>query len=111
MTERRIGIRELKSKLSECVREVREGRTIVVTERGRAVARLVEAVPRRARRLIGECARERHLRRAAFGYNRAQQSDRSEHPKRRGARSLDQKSLSVYVPQNAGGPKPHQALW
>ena len=41
MNERRIGIRELKSKLSECVREVREGRTIVVTERGRAVARLI----------------------------------------------------------------------
>ena len=41
MSERRIGVRELKSKLSECVREVREGRTIVVTERGRAVARLI----------------------------------------------------------------------
>jgi len=41
MSERRIGIRELKSKLSECVREVRQGQTIVVTERGRAVARLI----------------------------------------------------------------------
>jgi prevent-host-death family protein len=41
MSERRIGIRELKSKLSECVREVRKGQTIVVTERGRAVARLI----------------------------------------------------------------------
>ena len=41
MNERRIGIRELKAKLSECVREVREGRTIVVTDRGRAVARLI----------------------------------------------------------------------
>lgn len=41
MSERRIGIRELKSKLSECVREVRAGQTIVVTERGRAVARLI----------------------------------------------------------------------
>jgi prevent-host-death family protein len=41
MNERRIGIRELKAKLSECVREAREGRTIVVTERGRAVARLI----------------------------------------------------------------------
>ena len=29
MAERRIGIRELKSKLSECVREVRSGGTIV----------------------------------------------------------------------------------
>ena len=41
MGERRIGIRELKSKLSECIREVREGGTIVVTEHGRAVARLI----------------------------------------------------------------------
>jgi len=41
MAERRIGIRELKSKLSECVRDVKDGQTIVVTERGRAVARLI----------------------------------------------------------------------
>ena len=41
MAERRIGIRELKSKLSECVREVRRGGTIVVTEHGRPVARMI----------------------------------------------------------------------
>lgn len=41
MGERRIGIRELKSKLSECVREVKSGGTIIVTERGRAVARII----------------------------------------------------------------------
>ncbi len=41
MAERRIGIRELKSKLSECVREVRDGGTIVVTEHGRPVARMI----------------------------------------------------------------------
>ena len=41
MSERRIGIRELKSKLSECVREVKRGSTVVVTEHGRPVARLV----------------------------------------------------------------------
>ena len=40
MAERRIGIRELKSKPSECVREVRSGGTIVVTARGRSVARM-----------------------------------------------------------------------
>jgi prevent-host-death family protein len=39
--EKRIGIRELKSTLSECVREVRAGRTIVVTDRGQPVARLI----------------------------------------------------------------------
>lgn len=45
MREKRIGIRELKTTLSECVREVKSGRTIVVTEHGRPVARLVpEAV-------------------------------------------------------------------
>jgi prevent-host-death family protein len=41
MGERSIGIRELKSKLSECVREVIRGGTIVVTDHGRPVARLV----------------------------------------------------------------------
>jgi prevent-host-death family protein len=39
--ERQIGIRELKSKLSQCVRDVKLGATIVVTDRGRPVARIV----------------------------------------------------------------------
>jgi prevent-host-death family protein len=38
--EKRIGIRELKSRLSECVREVKGGRTIVVTDHGQPVARI-----------------------------------------------------------------------
>jgi len=41
VNERRVGIRELKSKLSECVRDVKRGATIVITEHGRRVARLV----------------------------------------------------------------------
>ena len=41
MAERRVGVRELKAKLSECMREVRSGGTIVVTERGRPVARMI----------------------------------------------------------------------
>jgi len=41
MQERRVGIRELKSKLSECVREVKGGTTIVVTDHGKGVARLI----------------------------------------------------------------------
>lgn len=41
MRERSVGIRELKSKLSECVRDVKRGATIVVTEHGKRVARLV----------------------------------------------------------------------
>ena len=38
---RQVGIRELKSTLSECVREVKSGRTIVVTEHGQPVARII----------------------------------------------------------------------
>ncbi len=41
MAERRIGIRDLKSKLSECVRYVKGGHTMVVTEHGRPVARMI----------------------------------------------------------------------
>ena len=48
--EKRIGIRELKSTLSQCVREVRAGRTIVVTDHGQPVARIIpEAVSLRER--------------------------------------------------------------
>ena len=48
--ERRVGIRELKSTLSECVREVRAGRTIVVTDHGQPVARIIpEAISLRER--------------------------------------------------------------
>lgn len=48
--EKRIGIRELKSTLSECVREVTAGRTIIVTDHGRPVARIIpEAVSLRDR--------------------------------------------------------------
>jgi len=41
MAERRIGIRELKSTLSQCVREVKAGQTLIVTEHGRPVARII----------------------------------------------------------------------
>ena len=48
--EKRIGIRELKSTLSKCVREVKAGRTIVVTDHGQPVARIIpEAMSLRAR--------------------------------------------------------------
>ena len=43
MRERRIGIRELRSKLSECIRDVKQGTTIVVTDHGLKVARIVAA--------------------------------------------------------------------
>ena len=44
MPEHRIGIRELKARLSECVRDVKAGKTLVVTEHGRAVARMIPNV-------------------------------------------------------------------
>jgi prevent-host-death family protein len=44
MKDRTVGIRELKAKLSECVREVKMGATIVVTEHGRRVARVVPEI-------------------------------------------------------------------
>jgi prevent-host-death family protein len=48
--EKRIGIRALKATLSECVREVKAGRTIVVTDHGQPVARIIpEGVPLRER--------------------------------------------------------------
>ena len=40
-TEQSVGIRELKAKLSEYVRAVKRGSTIIVTDHGRRVARLV----------------------------------------------------------------------
>ena len=50
MGERTIGIRELKSTLSECVRQVKSGGTLVVTEHGHPVARIIpEAVSLRER--------------------------------------------------------------
>jgi prevent-host-death family protein len=41
MSERSVGIRELRSKLSECLRDVKRGATIVVTEHGRKMARVI----------------------------------------------------------------------
>lgn len=41
MREKRVGIRQLRSTLSKCVREVKSGRTIIVTEHGQPVARII----------------------------------------------------------------------
>ena len=41
MNESTIGIRELKARLSETMRRVKAGETIVITERGEPIGRLV----------------------------------------------------------------------
>jgi len=51
MREKRIGIRELKSTLSECIREVKAGRTLVVTEHGTAVVRMIPEATSISKRL------------------------------------------------------------
>ena len=43
MSEMTVGVRELKSQLSKYLRQVKAGRTIVITEHGRTVGRLVPA--------------------------------------------------------------------
>jgi prevent-host-death family protein len=41
MAEMTVGIRELKSQLSKYLRQVKAGRTIVITEHGKTVGRIV----------------------------------------------------------------------
>jgi len=43
MNEIRVGTRELRSKFSEYMRRVKKGETIIVTERGKPVARFMPA--------------------------------------------------------------------
>jgi prevent-host-death family protein len=45
MTEMRVGARELKSKLSEYLRRVKAGETIIVTEYGKAIGQIVPIKP------------------------------------------------------------------
>ena len=41
MSEMTVGVRELKARLSEYLREIKNGQTVVITEHGKAVARLM----------------------------------------------------------------------
>ena len=43
MAEKRVGIRELKARLSEYIREIKKGNTVVITQRGHAVGRIIPA--------------------------------------------------------------------
>jgi len=47
MSELSVGVRELKTRLSEYLRQVKAGRTIVITERGQPVGRIVPAAQSR----------------------------------------------------------------
>ena len=41
MSEIRVGVRDLKSRLSEYLRKVKQGHTVTITDRGQPVGRLV----------------------------------------------------------------------
>ena len=43
MSEVTVGVRELKSRLSQYLRQAKAGNTVVITERGRQVGRIVPA--------------------------------------------------------------------
>jgi len=43
MSERKVGVRELKTHLSGYLREIKKGNTIVITERGSEVGRIIPA--------------------------------------------------------------------
>ena len=51
MREQRVGMRDLKSKLSEYIRDVQAGATVVVTDHGRQVARIVPETDSNEQRL------------------------------------------------------------
>lgn len=59
MTQLTVGIRDLKARLSEYLRQVKEGETVIITEHGRPIGRIIpepETVEARVQRLteIGE---------------------------------------------------------
>lgn len=41
MAEQTVGVRELKARLSEYLRQVKQGRTLVITEHGKPVGRII----------------------------------------------------------------------
>lgn len=51
VTNTRVGTRELKSKLSEYLRRVKAGETIIVTERGKTIGQIVPVRPTLEKRL------------------------------------------------------------
>lgn len=54
LTVIRVGIRELKNRLSGTLRKVEGGETVEITDRGRAIARIVSVRPSPAAQLMAE---------------------------------------------------------
>ena len=55
MTQLTVGIRDLKAQLSEYLRQVKAGETVVITEHGRAIGRIIpepKSTGERIQRLI-----------------------------------------------------------
>ncbi|HEY1410154.1 MAG TPA: type II toxin-antitoxin system prevent-host-death family antitoxin [Promineifilum sp.] len=55
MTQVIVGIRELKARLSEYLRQVKAGETVIITEHGRPIGRIVpepESLEQRIQRLV-----------------------------------------------------------
>jgi len=56
MAEKRVGIRALKAQLSGYIREIKNGNTVVITERGTEVGRIIpvaESLEERIQSLVG----------------------------------------------------------
>jgi prevent-host-death family protein len=41
MTELQVGVKELKTRLSQYLREVKKGRSIIITERGKPIGQII----------------------------------------------------------------------
>ena len=53
-----VGVRELKNQLSRYLKRVQDGEEIIVTDRGRSVARIVPANPSNLKRALEPLLRE-----------------------------------------------------
>lgn len=56
MTEMRVGTRELKNRLSEYMRRVKSGETIIVTEHGKTIGQIVPVKPTVEERMLAMVA-------------------------------------------------------
>ena len=52
MSELRVGVRDFKSRLSEYLRQVKQGKMVIITDHGRPVGRLMPVEPSLDGRLV-----------------------------------------------------------